>query len=89
MENRHLSYAGEMFLSTNKLCKRIPFPQGRFCIKTEKLINSFFIHIPQSLWINYRQELMFAVISRMWFFRFSSPLFSMLSTLLMEYRIVE
>ncbi len=38
-----------------------------------EVIHILFFHIPQPLWINYRQELMFALISRIWFCRFTSP----------------
>ena len=54
-------------------------------------------HIPQALWItfrekdpqNYRQELTLAVISRMLFCRLVSPFFSCISTLRMLYKTVE
>ena len=69
------------------------FHRGCQAGKRVQLINSQHFHIPQGLWrkgrCNYRQELMFAVMSRMLFCMLVSPFFSATSTFRMAYNTVE
>ena len=76
------------FFSTGPVEKIYLFPQADFLTQKEKVFHSFSFHIPQALLIDYRQELIFAVISRMWFCREVSPPARAASTFLMEYRMV-
>ena len=80
----------QRFFYQQSLCgKSLGYQQEKFLWKKEKFVHRNFFHIPQTLWINYRQELMLAVMSRMWFCRLLSPSAKALSTFLMEYKMVE
>lgn len=76
------------FLSTGAVDKFRAFPQADFLTENQKVFHRFSFHISQGLWKNYKQELIFAVISRMWFCREVSPPASADSTFLMEYKMV-
>ena len=68
---------------TGILLKRITFPHpGKQGIFAKEFAQKSF---PLSTGlVDYRQELILAVMSRMWFFRFSSPACKACSTFLME-----
>ena len=76
------------FLFTGVVEKFKLFPQGGILIKFQKVFHNFSFHIPQPLWKNQRQELILAVMSRIWFCRAVSLLKTADSTFLMEYKMV-
>ena len=90
MEKWVLPLFYQVFLSTGVVDKFKLFPQACFFTKFQKVFHSFSFHIPQALWkkIHYRQELIFAVISRMWFCKAVSPPANADSIFLMEYKMV-
>ena len=65
-------------------------PQSVWKKKFAQIFPQIFIHIPQALWkiMNYKQLLMFAVISRMLFCMVVLPPFRAISTFLMLYMTV-
>jgi len=76
------------FLLTGAVDKFDGFPQTENLKKIRKFFHSFSFHIPQPLWISHKQELIFAVMSRMWFCREVSPVARAASIFLMEYKMV-
>jgi len=85
VENQIFVYGCNNFFSTGYLGKNPAFPQGIRGEKEINFLNSFFLQFPQQLWKNHqRQELIFAVMSRMWFCRLVSLALMALSTFLME-----
>ena len=79
-KTRFFSWYASTFLSTTVMWKRISFEHGIFRGTFAKVVHRKIIHIPQPLWKIYRQELILEVMSRMVFFRVSSPLCTPLST---------
>lgn len=63
---------------------KVVFPQEKMKRIEEKFSTEIFSTFHKALWKNYRQELILALISRMWFCKLVSPAFKALSTLLME-----
>ena len=83
MEKWKKSYCRNMFLSTTQCGKKNTFQQAMWKKEERKDFNNDSFHIPQTLWKNQRQELIFAVMSRMLFCREVSLPFSATSTLRM------
>jgi len=75
------SYCRNNFLSTSLCGKEGVFQQAMWKENERKVFNRYSFHIPQILWKNHRQELIFAVISRMLFCREVSLPFKATSTL--------
>ena len=63
---------------------KVVFPQEKMKKIEEKFSTEIFLTFHKVLWKNYRQELILALISRIWFCKLVSPAFKALSTLLME-----
>ena len=83
VENHEMSYCLKQKESTSNMLKRITFPQRK---GTKKICSSYTqVSFPQSTrLVDYKEELIFAMMSRIWFCKFSSPAFKALSTLRME-----
>ena len=76
------------FLFTGAVDKFCVFPQANFLTEFQKVFHSFSFHNSQTLWKTHRQELIFAVISRMWFCKEVSPVAKAASIFLIEYKMV-
>ena len=81
MWKNRISPRGPMLFYSHRGCgKERTFPQAEKQTDFVLFLHSLCFHIPQPLWKNQREELIFAVMSRMLFCMVSFPPFKATST---------